>query len=136
MFLLIVLPVAILSDVAVVCVHLVSLCLMIVVKYGGSSKRYCLQAVKQSVLTSHAPIQHVWAIRPCGLAGWLALLLIKSGPTTTHKQVWMCDTYPRQIHVRKQISIRCNRTEYCVHQRWAGIHLAQNTCIWTFNIHN
>ena len=57
----------------------------------------------------------VLASRPCGPAGWLALLLIKAGdvetnpgPTTTHKQVWICDIYHRQIHVRMQIYIRCN----------------------------
>ena len=39
-----------------------------------------------------------WASRPCGPPGWLALLLIKAGdvetnpgPTTTQKQVWICD---------------------------------------------
>ena len=54
--------------------------------------------------------------RPCGPVGWLALFLIKSGdvetntgPTTTHKQVWICDICHKQIHGRKQISIRCNR---------------------------
>ena len=39
-----------------------------------------------------------WASRPCGPAGWLAMLPIKAGdvetnpgPTTTHKLVWICD---------------------------------------------
>ena len=56
-----------------------------------------------------------WACRPCGPAGWLALLLTKAGgvetnpgPTTLNKKVWICDICHKQIHVRKQISIRCN----------------------------
>ena len=39
-----------------------------------------------------------WASRPCGAAGWLSLILTKAGdvetnpgPTTSHKQVWICD---------------------------------------------
>ena len=49
------------------------------------------------------------------------LLLIKLvdvetniGPTTTHKQVWICDICHKQIHRRKQISIRCIRIEHYV----------------------
>ena len=60
--------------------------------------------------------------RSCGPAGWLALLLIKAGdvetnpgPTTTQKQVWICDICHQQIHGRKPISIRCNRLEHWVH---------------------
>ena len=56
------------------------------------------------------------ASRPCGPAGWLELLLTKAGdvetnpgPTTSHKRVWICDICYKQIHVRKQISIRCNK---------------------------
>ena len=48
--------------------------------------------------------------------GWLALLLTKAGdvetnpgPTTLNKKVWICDICHKQIHIRKQISIRCNR---------------------------
>ena len=51
--------------------------------------------------------------RPCGPAGWLALLLTKAGdvetnpgPTTQNKKVWICDICHKQIQVRKQISIR------------------------------
>ena len=69
-----------------------------------------------------------WACRPCGPAGWLALLLTKAGdvetnpgPTTLNKKVWICDICHKQIHVRKQISIRCNRIEHWVHLRCAGI---------------
>ena len=43
--------------------------------------------------------------QPCGIAGWLALLLIKSGDvetnpglTNTHKQVWICAISHKQIH--------------------------------------
>ena len=83
-----------------------------------------------------------WACRPCGPAGWLALLLTKAGdvetnpgPTTSHKQVWICDICYKQIHVRKQISIRCNRIEHWVHLRCAGIHQAQYTDTWTCHLH-
>ena len=68
------------------------------------------------------------ACRPCGPAGWLALLLTKAGdvetnpgPTTLNKKVWICDICHKQIHVRKQISIRCNMIEHWVHLRCAGI---------------
>ena len=78
------------------------------------------------------------ACRPCGPAGWLALLLTKAGdvetnpgPTTLNKQVWICDICHEQIHVRKQISIRCNRIEHWVHLRCAGIRHAQYTDTWT-----
>ena len=64
-----------------------------------------------------------WACRPCRPAGWLALLLTKAGdvetnpgPTTLNKKVWICDICHKQIHVRKQISIRCNRIEHWVQQ--------------------
>ena len=59
------------------------------------------------------------ACRPCGPAGWLALLLTNAGdvetnpgPRTLNKKVWICDICHKQIHVRKQISIRCNRIEH------------------------
>ena len=83
-----------------------------------------------------------WACRPCGPAGWLALLLTKAGdvetnpgPTTLNKRVWMCDICHKQIHVRKQISIRCNRIEHWVHLRCAGIRQAQYTDTWTCHLH-
>ena len=78
----------------------------------------------------------------CGSAGWLALHLIKAGdvetnpgPTNTHKQVWICDICHKQIHVRKQISIRCNRIEHWVRLRCAGIRQAQYTDTWTCHLH-
>ena len=80
--------------------------------------------------------------RPCGPAGWLAMLLIKAddvktnpGPTITRKQVWICDIYHRELQARKQISIRCNRIEHWVHLRCAGIRLAQYTDTWTCHQH-
>ena len=83
-----------------------------------------------------------WACRPCGPAGWLALLLTKEGdvetnpgPTTLNKKVWICDICHTQIHVRKQISIRCNRIEHWVHLRCAGIRQAQYTDTWTCHLH-
>ena len=40
------------------------------------------------------------------------------GPHTTQlKQVWISDICHKQIHGRKQISIRCNMIEHWVHQR-------------------
>ena len=83
-----------------------------------------------------------WACRSCGPAGWLALLLTKAGdvetnpgPTTLNKKVWICDICHKQIHVRKQISIRCNRIEHWVHLRCAGIRQAQYTDTWTCHLH-
>ena len=80
-----------------------------------------------------------WA---CGPAGWLALLLTKAGdvetnpgPTTLNKKVWICDICHKQIHVRKQISIRCNMIEHWVHLRCAGIRQAQYTDTWTCHLH-
>ena len=83
-----------------------------------------------------------WACRSCGPAGWLALLLTKAGdvetnpgPTTLNKQVWICYICHKQIHVRKQISIRCKRIEHWVHLRCAGIRQAQSTDTWTCHLH-
>ena len=74
--------------------------------------------------------------------GWLVMLLTKAGdvetnpgPTTARKQVWICDICHRQIQVKKQISIRCNRIEHWVHLRCAGIRLAQYTDSWTCHQH-
>ena len=82
------------------------------------------------------------ACRPCGPAGWLALLLTKAGdvdtnpgPTTLNKKIWICDICHKQIHVRKQISIRCNRIEHWVHLRCACIRQAQYTDTWTCHLH-
>ena len=120
------------------------------------SKRHSLQAVELSQRTQAAvqivsnlpapsngdPIYRFWACRPCGPAGWLALLLTKAGdvetnpgPTTLNKKVWICDICHKQIHVRKQISIRCNRIEHWVHLRCAGIRQAQYTDTWTCHLH-
>ena len=56
------------------------------------------------------------------------------GPTS-NKRVWICDICYKQIHVRKQISIRCNRIEHWVHLRCAGIRQAQYTDTWTCHLH-
>ena len=94
------------------------------------------------VPSNGGPIYRFWACRPCGPAGWLALLLTKAGdvetnpgPTTLNKKVWICDICHKQIHVRKQISIRCNRIEHWVHLRCAGIRQAQYTDTWTCHLH-
>ena len=86
---------------------------------SSGSKRHCIHAVELSgkpcancVDLSRpqqwGPDYRFWAIRPCGPAGWLAMFLIKAGdveinpgPTTTRKQVWICDICHRQIQVRK-----------------------------------
>ena len=80
--------------------------------------------------------------RPCGPAEWLMLLLTKAGnvetnpgPTTLNKKDCICDICHKQIHVRKQISIRCNRIEHWVHLRCAGIRQAQYTDTWTCHLH-
>ena len=81
-------------------------------------------------------------IRPCGPAGWLALLLIRAGDvetnpdqTTSHKRVWNCDICYKEIYVRKQISISCNMIEHWVHLRCTGIRLAQYTDTLTCHLH-
>ena len=113
-------------------------------KLGGLLQR--IQTAVQIVLKPPAPamgpIYPFWTSRSCGPAGWIALLLIKAGdvetnpgPTTTHKQIWICDMCHKQIHVRKQISIRCNRIEHCVHLRCAGIRQEQYTDTWTCHLH-
>ena len=93
-------------------------------------------------LPSPAMVARFWVSRSCGPAGWLAMLPIKAGdvetnpgPTTTRKQVWICDICHRQIQVRKQISIRCNRIEHWTHLRCASIRLAQYTDTWTCHQH-
>ena len=48
---------------------------------------------------------------------------------------YICDICYKQIHVRKQISIRCNRIEHWVHLRCAGIRQAQYTNTWTCHLH-
>ena len=69
------------------------------------------------------------------------LLLAKAGDvetnpglTTLNKQVWICEICHKQIHVRKQISIRCNRIEHSMYLRCAGIHQAQYTYTWTCHL--
>ena len=82
------------------------------------------------------------ASRPCGPAGWMALVLTtvgddetNPGPTTLNKRVWICDICYKQIYAMKQISIMCNRIEHWVHLRCAGIRQAQYTYTWTCHIH-
>ena len=94
------------------------------------------------VPSNGGPIDRFCTSRPCGPAEWLALLLTKEGdvetnpgPTTLNKQVWICDMCHKQIHVRKQISIRCNRIEHWVHLRCAGIHQEQYTDTWACHLH-
>ena len=98
--------------------------------------------LKPAVHNNGGPIYRLWESRQCGTDGWLALLLIKVGdvetnpvPTTSYKLVWICDICYYQIHVRKQISIRCNRIEHLVHLRCAGIRQAQYTDTWTCHLH-
>ena len=122
--------------------------------YG--SKRHSLQAVELSQRTqaaaqivsnlpapsNGAQFTVFGACRPYGPTGWLALLLTKAGdvetnpgPTTLNKKVWICDICHKQIHVRKQISIRCNRIEHWVHLRCVGMRQAQYTDTWTCHLH-
>ena len=119
-------------------------------RMGSGSKRHSLQAVELSQwsqiagqIVSNLPVPSnggsikLWggggASRSCGPAGWLALLLTKAGDVetnpdpTTHKRVWICDICYKQIRVKKQVSIRCNRIEHLVHLRCAGISQAQDT---------
>ena len=118
--------------------------------YRRGSKRHSLQAVELSQRTQ-ADLQIVsnppapsngGPIYRFGHTGWLVLLLTKAGdveinpgPTTLNKRVWICDICHKQIHVRKQISIRCNRIEHWVHLRCAGNRQVQYTDTWTCHLH-
>ena len=77
-----------------------------------TTQRFCHTAVrivsKHPAPANEDPIYRFGPNLPCRPAGWLALLLIKAGdveinpgPTTTRKQVWICDICHRQIHGRK-----------------------------------
>ena len=79
-------------------------------------------AMRTRWMAGNAPLQAAYAETNPGL-------------TATRKQVWICDTWRRQIQVRKQISIRRNMIEHWVHLRCAGIHLAQYTDTWTCHLH-
>ena len=102
------------------------------------------QAAVQIVSNLPAPSNGslIYRFLACGPAGRLALLRTKAGdvetnpgPTTLNKKVWICDICHKQIHVRKQISIRCNRIEHWVHLRCACIRQAQYTDTWTCHLH-
>ena len=132
------------------CFCVMTVCTMLLTIANGS-KRHSLKAVELSHRTQ-AAVQIVsnlgarftvfWACRSCGPAGWLSLLLTESGdvetnpgPTTLNKQVWICDICHKQIHVRKQISIRCNMIEHWGLLGCAGIRQAQYTDTWTCHLH-
>ena len=72
---------------------------------------------------------------PCPQQWWFDLSVLAGNSYKSGKQVWICDICHKQIHNRKQISIRCNRIEHWVHLRCASIRLAQYTDIWTCHIH-
>ena len=115
-----------------------------------SSKRHSLQAMELSQRTQ-AAVQivsnlpdlpffgHAGHADP--LDGWRCcsqkrmMSRLFPGPTTLNKKVWICNICHKQIHVRKQISIRCNRIEHWVHLRCAGIRQAQYTDTWTCHLH-
>ena len=59
----------------------------------------------------------------------------ESRSDNSNKQVCICDICYKQIHVRKQISIMCNRIEHWVHLRSSGIHQAQYTDTRTCHLH-
>ena len=108
-----------------------------------SDSSCCANCVEPSRPQQWEPdLSFFWACRPYGPAGWMALLIKKAGdvetnpgPTTLNKQVWICDICHKQIHVRKQIFIRCNGIEHCVHLRCAVIRQAQYTDTWTCHLH-
>ena len=103
----------------------------------------CANCVKPSRPQQWGPdLTFCGASRPCGPAGWLALLLTKAGyvetnpgPSTSNKRVWICDILYKQIHVRKQISIRCNMIEQSPNQILSSNHPLSNTLSRTKHIH-
>ena len=77
------------------------------------------------------------------LGGWrwssqkrVMLRLIQVRQHQTNERVWICDICYKQIHVRKQISIRYNRFEHWVYLRCACIRQAQYTDTWTHSHHH
>ena len=71
---------------------------------------------KSSHHNNGGSINRFLASQSCGPSGWLAPPLIKvgdvetnPGPRTTHTHIWICDIWHKQIHVWKQMSIRCTR---------------------------
>ena len=123
-------------------------------EYDIGPKEYSLHVVgllllnaAQIVLTPPAPrngarfYRFFWAGRPSGPAGWLALLLLKTGdvetnpgPKHTRTQVWICDICHREI-TRKQTSLRCNHSEHWVHLRCTHIRVDQYTDTWICHLH-
>ena len=102
----------------------------------------CANCVKPPRPSNGGPIYRFLGMPAMRTGGWQALLLTKAGdveinpgPTTLNKKVWICDICHKQIHVRKKISIRCNRIEHWVHLRCAGIRQAQYTDTWTCHLH-
>ena len=103
----------------------------------------CTNCVEPSRPQRWGPDLHFfWTSRPCGPAGWLALLLTKAGdvetkpgPTTSNKLVWISDICYKQIQVRKHISIRCNRIEHYGHLRCEDIRKVQYTDTWICHLH-
>ena len=73
------------------------------------------------------------------LDGWRCCsqkrVMARSIQATLNKRVWICDICHKQIHVRKQISIRCSGIEHWVHLRCAGICQAQYTDTWACHLH-
>ena len=57
------------------------------------------------------------------------------GPTTLNKRAWICDICYKQIHVRKQLSMRGNMNQHWVHLRCAGIRQEHYTDTWTCHLH-
>ena len=117
---------------------------------GWSSKRHSLQAVELSqrlqtvvqIVPNHPTPSNrgiftgFWASRPYRPAAPYkskgCRYKSRSGKQT---QTWICDICHKQIHNRKQISIRCNRIEHWVHLRYAVIRQAQYTDTWTCHLH-
>ena len=113
-------------------------------KLNVTTEAFDVQIVSNLPAPSNGgPIDRFWACWPCGptrMAGAAAhikrvISRTNPGPTTLNKKVWICDICHKQIHVRKQISIRCNRIEHWVHLRCAGIRQAQYTDTWTCHLH-
>ena len=99
----------------------------------------CANCVETTSPQQRDPIyRFLGASRPCGPAGWLALLLIKAGdgntnpgPTTSHKRVSIFDICYKQIHVWKQTSIlRIHVTSLILGEHISAIILPQQRKQW------
>ena len=107
------------------------------------SAKHCANCVDPSCPSNGGPITVLWASRPCGPAGWLAMLLIKAGnvetnpgPTTTHTSHTRAPTAPcLTIQIENTTSITSTiQTHTILQHSNAQNHTIFNNGRYTTNI--